>query len=61
MVLVVKNLPAGDIRDLGLVPGLGASPGVGNATHASILVLGNPMYKESGGLQSMVSQRVGLK
>ena len=31
------------------------------ATHSSILVLGNPMYKESGGLQPMVSQRVGLK
>ena len=29
MVLVVKNLPAnaGDIRDMGLIPGLGRSPG----------------------------------
>ena len=29
---MVKNLPidAGDIRNLGLIPGLGASPGVGN-------------------------------
>ena len=31
-VLVVKNLPvnAGDIRDVGSVPGLGRSPGEGN-------------------------------
>ena len=30
--LVVKNLPvkAGDARDMGSVPGLGRSPGVGN-------------------------------
>ena len=36
---VVKNLPAnaGDTRDLGLIPGSGRSPGVGNATHSSIL------------------------
>ena len=29
MVLVVKNFPsnAGDIRDVGLIPGLGRSPG----------------------------------
>ena len=32
MVLVVKNLPAnaGDIRDMGSIPGLGRSPGEGN-------------------------------
>ena len=32
MVLVVKNLPANaeDIRDAGLIPGLGRSPGEGN-------------------------------
>ena len=31
MVLGVKNLPAnaGDIRDAGLIPGLGTSPGEG--------------------------------
>ena len=29
---MVKNLPAnaGDARDLGLIPGLGRSPGIGN-------------------------------
>ena len=32
MVLGVKNLPAnaGDIRDVGLIPGLGRSPGGGH-------------------------------
>ena len=32
VVLVIKNLPvnAGDIRDIGLIPGLGRSPGEGN-------------------------------
>ena len=33
MVLVIKNLSvnAGDIRDSGLIPGSGRSPGVGNS------------------------------
>ena len=35
---------AGDIRDLGLIPGLGRSPGEGNAIHSSILAW-NPMYR----------------
>jgi len=32
LVLVVKNLPAtaGNIRDMGSIPGLGRSPGEGN-------------------------------
>ena len=32
VVLVVKNLPAntGDIRDMGLIPGSGRSPGAGH-------------------------------
>ena len=32
MVLVVKNLPAstGDVRGMGLIPGLGGSPGGGH-------------------------------
>ena len=34
VALVVKNLPAnaGDVRDLGPIPGWGRSPGVGNST-----------------------------
>ena len=37
VVLVVKNPPAnaGDLRDMGLIPGLGRSPGEGN---------GNPVF-----------------
>ena len=40
-----KELPAnaGDLRDVGSIPGLGRSPGEGNATHSSILALGNPV------------------
>ena len=36
---VVKNLPAnaGDARDTGLFPGLGRSPGVGNALGSKAL------------------------
>ena len=34
VALVVKNIPAnaGDIREVGLIPASGRSPGVGNAT-----------------------------
>ena len=36
---MVKNLSAsaGDVRDLGLIPGLGRSPGGGHGTNQSIL------------------------
>ena len=39
VVLVAKNPPAnaGDIRDPGLIPGSGRSPGEGHETHSSIL------------------------
>ena len=58
---MIKSLPAnaGDMRDLGSIPGSGRSPGGGN---------GNPLQydhreiswtEESGGLQSMGSKRVG--
>ena len=42
---VVKNLPtnAGDIRDLGLVCGLGRSPGEGNGNPLQYSCLENPM------------------
>ena len=35
----IKNLPAnaGDVRDMGLIPGLERSPGEDTATHSSIL------------------------
>ena len=45
MALVVKNLPtnAGDIRDVGLIPGSGRSPGGENGNLLQYLCLENPM------------------
>ena len=53
---VVKNLPvsAGDARDMGLIPGRGRSPGVGNGNPLQYTWTGEP-----GALQSMRLQRVG--
>ena len=60
--LVVKNPPAnaGDIRDVGSIPGSGRSPGGGHDNpHSSILAWEIPWTEESGGLQSIGLQRVG--
>ena len=45
MVLVVKNLPAnaGDIRDMGSIPGLGRSPGGGHDNPLQYSSRENPM------------------
>ena len=45
MALVVKNLPAfaGDTGDVGLVPGLGRSPGGGHDNPLHYSCLENPM------------------
>ena len=45
MVLMVKNLPAtaGDIRDAGVMPGLGKSPGGGRGNPLQYSCLQNPM------------------
>ena len=53
---VVKNSSANaaDTGDMGSIPGLGRSPGVG-----SILAREIPWTEEPGGLQSMGLQRVG--
>ena len=61
MALVVKNLPAnaGDLRDAGSIPGLEDPLEEGMATHSSILACRIPWTSEPGGLQSIVSQRVG--
>ena len=60
-MLVLKNPPAntGDIRNMGLIPGSGRSPGVGNGNPLQYSCLGNPM--ERGTWQAMVQglQRVG--
>ena len=55
MVLVIKNLPAnaGDIRDMGLISGLGRFPGKGNGNTLQYSCLENPGTEEPGGLQSM--------
>ena len=61
VALVVKNPPAnaGDLRDMGLIPGLGKYSGEGMATHSSILAWRIPWMEEPGRLQSMGFQRVG--
>ena len=58
---LVKNPPAnaGATGDVGSIPGVGGSPGEGNATHSSILAWKIPWTKEPGGLQSMGLQRAG--
>ena len=45
MVLVAKNAPAnaGDLRDMGLIPGLGRSPGGGHGNSLQFSCLENPM------------------
>ena len=47
VVLVVKNLPAnaGDLRDVGSIPGLGRSPKVGNGKLLQYSCLENPMNR----------------
>ena len=54
--LVVKNLPAsaGDIRDMGLIPGSGRFPGGGHFNPLQYSCLENPMDRGAIG-----SQRVG--
>ena len=58
---MVKNLPAnaGDIRDVGLTPGLGRSPGGGQDNPLQYSAWKIPWTEEPGGLQSMGSHRVG--
>ena len=57
MVQWVKNLPAsaGDIGDMGPVPGAGRSPGGGNSNPLQYSCLENPMDR----LQSTGRQRAG--
>ena len=54
---MVKNLPA-SAGDVGAIPGLGRSPGVGMAMHSSILAWRIPWTEEPGGLLSMGSQEL---
>ena len=58
---MVKNLlaEARDAGDMGLIHGLGRSPGEGNGNPPQYSCLENPMDRGSSGLQSTGSQRVG--
>ena len=58
---MVKNPPAnaGDIRDMGLIPGSEDPLEKGMATHSSILAWRIPWTEEPGRLRSIGSQRVG--
>ena len=47
-----KNLPVSE-GDASSIPGWGRSPGVGNATHSSILGWKIPWAEEPGVLQNM--------
>ena len=63
MVLAVKKLPAsaGDVRDEGLTPGLGRSPGEGHGNSLQDSCLENPMHRGAWwAIQSVGSQRGGL-
>ena len=57
---MLKSLPAkaGEVGDLGLIPGSGRSPEGGMEIHSSILDWRIPGTEEPGGLQSIESQRV---
>ena len=60
MPLVGKNPPAnaGDVRETGLIPGLGRSPGEGNDNPLQYSCLENPVEEEPGGLlQSIASHK----
>ena len=48
----VKNPPAGDIRDMSLIPGLGRSPGEGNGNPLLYSCLENP--KDRGSRAALV-------
>ena len=55
VVLVVKNLPANagkDVRDTGLIPESGSSPGEGNGNPLQYSCLENPMHR--GGWRATV-------
>ena len=58
---VVKNLlaSAGSGRDVGSIPGLRRSPGVGNGNQLQYSCLENPMDRGAWRLQSTWSQRAG--
>ena len=58
MALVVKSTPAnaGEVRNVGLVLGLGRSSGGENGNPLQYSYLENPWTEEAGGLRSIGSQ-----
>jgi len=60
VALVVKNLPAnrGDIREAGLIPGSGRSPGGGHGNPLQYLAWKIPWTEEPGRLHSIGPQKV---
>ena len=58
VALVVKNPPAsaGNVKDMGSIPGWEDPLEEGVATHSSILGWRIPWTEEAGGLQSLGSQ-----
>ena len=61
MALGVKNMPisAGDVRDLGSIPGLGRSPGGGHGYPLQYSSLENPMDRADWWATSIGLQRAG--
>ena len=53
---MLKNLPI-NAGDVGLIPGLGRSPGGGNGNPLQYSCLGNAMDRGPGRLQPMESQK----
>ena len=51
--------PPANAEDVGSIPGLGRFPGKGKGSHFSILAWEILWTEESGGLQSVRSQRIG--
>ena len=60
LAVVVKNLPAnaGDVRDVGSIPGCEDPLEQGIATHSSVLAWRIPCTEEPGSLWSIGSQKV---
>ena len=61
VALVEKNLSAkaGDVRDMGLIPGLGRSPGGGHGNQLQYSCLENPTDRGAGKLWYIELQRDG--
>ena len=47
-----------DVKDMGLISGLGGSPGEGNDNPLQYSCMENPMDEQLGGLQFMGSQEL---